>query len=133
MKRLASVRGSVLLGIVAACTVFAGTESHSATAQDVSSQGAKYAVHTWPLPDNNTGDVSMDYIAYDLGTNSVWVPGGNTAAVDVVDAAKGTVRQIPGFPTSEVDVRGGEAAGMPPQIVVVQHFDEELKRLVPTK
>jgi hypothetical protein len=28
---------------------------------------------------------------------------------------------------------GGEAASVPPQIVVVQHFDEELKRLVPTK
>jgi len=28
---------------------------------------------------------------------------------------------------------GGDAAGAPPQIVVVQHFDEELKRLVPAK
>jgi hypothetical protein len=26
-----------------------------------------------------------------------------------------------------------DATGAPPQIVVVQHFDEELKRLVPTK
>jgi hypothetical protein len=26
---------------------------------------------------------------------------------------------------------GGDATGAPPQIVVVQHFDEELKRLVP--
>ena len=28
---------------------------------------------------------------------------------------------------------GGDATGVPPQIVVVQHFDEELKRLVPAK
>jgi len=28
---------------------------------------------------------------------------------------------------------GSDATGAPPQIVVVQHFDEELKRLVPTK
>jgi hypothetical protein len=26
-----------------------------------------------------------------------------------------------------------DAAGAPPQMVVVQHFDEELKRLVPVK
>jgi hypothetical protein len=28
---------------------------------------------------------------------------------------------------------GGDATGSPPQIVVVQHFDEELKRLVPPR
>jgi hypothetical protein len=28
---------------------------------------------------------------------------------------------------------GAGATGAPPQIVVVQHFDEELKRLVPVK
>jgi DNA-binding beta-propeller fold protein YncE len=50
----------------------------------------------------------MDYIAYDPSTNSVWVPGGNTAAVDVVDAATNKVRQIPGLPTSEVEFRGGK-------------------------
>jgi DNA-binding beta-propeller fold protein YncE len=48
----------------------------------------------------------MDYIAYDPDTNSVWVPGGDTGAVNVVDAATGKVRQIPDFPTSEQEVRG---------------------------
>ena len=80
---------SFLIGTLAAGTVFA--------------QGGTYSVRTLPLPDNNAGDVSMDYIAYDPGTNSVWVPGGNTGAVDVVDAATGKVRQIPGFPTREVE------------------------------
>jgi len=28
---------------------------------------------------------------------------------------------------------GGDATGAPSQMVVVQHFDEELKRLMPTK
>jgi DNA-binding beta-propeller fold protein YncE len=36
------------------------------------------------------------------------VPGGNTAAIDIVDAATGKVRQIPGFPTKEVEVRGSK-------------------------
>ncbi|HVT59012.1 MAG TPA: hypothetical protein VHR45_11495 [Thermoanaerobaculia bacterium] len=44
----------------------------------------------------------MDYIAFDPATRSVWVPAGNTGAVDVVDTASGTVRQISGFPTAEM-------------------------------
>jgi DNA-binding beta-propeller fold protein YncE len=86
MKRFAPV--SLLLSTLAAGAVLA--------------QSGSYSVRTLPLPDNNAGDVSMDYIAYDPGTNSVWVPGGNTGAVDVVDAATGKVRQIPGFPTRTV-------------------------------
>src|SRR5579864_7318426 len=87
MKRYALA--SLLLGTLAAGAVFA--------------QNSNYSVRTWPLPDNDAGNVSMDYIAYDPSTNSVWVPGGNTGAVDVVDAATGKVRQIPGFPTKEVE------------------------------
>jgi DNA-binding beta-propeller fold protein YncE len=59
------------------------------------------------LPDNGTGDVSMDYIAFDPATNSVWVPGGNTGAVDVVDVATGKVRQILNLATAQVPARGG--------------------------
>jgi len=68
---------------------------------------SNYRVHTLPLPDNGLGDVSMDYIAFDSTTNSLWVPGGNTGAVDVVDVATGKVRQITNLPTSEVQGRGG--------------------------
>jgi DNA-binding beta-propeller fold protein YncE len=60
-----------------------------------------------PLPDNGAGDVSMDYIAYDPATNAVWVPGGSSGAVDVVDAGSGKVRQIRGLATSTVQFRGG--------------------------
>jgi DNA-binding beta-propeller fold protein YncE len=49
----------------------------------------------------------MDYIAFDPATNSLWVPGGNTGAVDVVDVATGKVRQIPNLATSQVQARGG--------------------------
>ena len=63
--------------------------------------------HTLPLPDNGTGDVSMDYIAFDPATNSLWVPGGNTGAVDVVDVTTSKVRQISNLPTSQVQARGG--------------------------
>src|SRR5216684_774479 len=65
-----------------------------------------YTVRTLALPDNGTGDVSMDYIAFDPSTNSVWVPGGNTGAVNVVDVATGTVRQISNLATAQVQARG---------------------------
>jgi DNA-binding beta-propeller fold protein YncE len=78
----------------------------SARAQD-GGAASRYTVRTLPLPDSGTGDVSMDYIAFDPATNSLWVPGGNTGAVDVVDVATGNVRQISDLPTSQVQARGG--------------------------
>src|SRR6266849_6622878 len=78
----------------------------SAKAQDGRTV-SNYTVRTLPLPDNGTGDVSMDYIAFDPTTNSLWVPGGNTGAVDVVDVATRKVRQIPNLPTAQVQARGG--------------------------
>jgi len=96
------------LGALAAWSVFGQTKPTAVGSHDGSNQGANYSVRTLPLPDNNAGDVSMDYIAYDASTNSVWVPGGNTGAVDVVDVATGKVRQIPGFATKEVEVRVGK-------------------------
>jgi DNA-binding beta-propeller fold protein YncE len=78
----------------------------SAKAQDART-ASNYTIRTLPLPDNGTGDVSMDYIAFDPATNSLWVPGGNTGAVDVVDIGTDKVRQIPNLPTSQVQARGG--------------------------
>jgi DNA-binding beta-propeller fold protein YncE len=108
MTRWAFLLGSIFLGVLGAWTVLAQTESHTAGSRDASKPGASYSVRTLPLPDDNKGDVSMDYIAYDPNTNSVWVPGGNTGAVDVVDAATGKVRQIPRFQTKEVEGRNGK-------------------------
>src|ERR1700686_110256 len=78
----------------------------SAKAQNART-ASNYTIRTLPLPDNGTGDVSMDYIAFDPATNSLWVPGGNTGAVDVVDVGTDNVRQIPHLPTSQVQARGG--------------------------
>jgi DNA-binding beta-propeller fold protein YncE len=93
-----SVTFSAAIGIIAMAI--------SVRAQDAAST-SRYAVRTLPLPDNGTGDVSMDYIAFDPATNSLSVPGGNTGAVDVVDIATSKVRQITGLPTAEVQARGG--------------------------
>jgi DNA-binding beta-propeller fold protein YncE len=92
VNRQVCALGFIFLSVLAGGTVLA--------------QGVKYSVRTLPLPDNNTGNVAMDYIVYDPATNSVWVPAGNTGAVDVVDAATGKVRQITGFPTREVTAGG---------------------------
>ena len=108
MKRLVSMLGPAFLSFLVAWSVFAGAAPVSAGSQGAADQSANYSVRTLALPDNNLGDVSMDYIVYDAGTNSVWVPGGNTGAVDVVDAATGKVRQITGFPTKEVEVGGSK-------------------------
>jgi hypothetical protein len=99
--------------------VLTRAESLSAKRQSAPKQGVNYNIRTLPLPDNNMGDVPMDYIAYDPRTNSVWVPGGNTAAVDVVDAATDKVRQIPGFPTTEVQQANGNKRVVGPSAVSI--------------
>ena len=108
MKRLASVLGLTLLGVLVAWSVFARAESPSARMEGAPDQSVNYSVRTLSLPDNNSGDIGMDYIAYDPGTNSVWVPAGNTGAVDVIDAATGKVRQVTGFPTKEMEAGGAK-------------------------
>ncbi len=92
--------------VISATAVVIVTMAMSPKAQD-SRTASNYTVRTLALPDNGTGDVSMDYIAFDPATNSLWVPGGNTGAVDVVDVATGKVRQIQNLPTSQVQARGG--------------------------
>ena len=91
--------------VFGAVVIAVGIVETRTSAQNVTA--TNYTVRTLPLPDNGTGDVSMDYIAFDPTTNSLWVPAGNTAAVDVVDVATGKVRQIPNLPTSQVQARGG--------------------------
>jgi YVTN family beta-propeller protein len=61
-----------------------------------------YAVTMLPLPGASAAGISMDYLGYDRTTNSVWVPAGNTGAVDVIDAATNKVTQLTGFPSGEM-------------------------------
>ena len=92
---------------VAAWTAGAGAAGLSRTPQAAAGPGAGYTVALLPLPARGARNVSMDYIAYDAATNAVWVPGGNTGTVFVVDAATRKVRTIDGMPTSTMTFRGG--------------------------
>src|SRR5947209_16570085 len=67
---------------------------------------ATYTTRTLALPDHGKGTISMDYIAYDPKTGYVWVPAINVGSVDVVDTSNGSVREIPGFATNEVEFGG---------------------------
>lgn len=116
MKRLAFAFGTSFLGVLVACSAFAGAEPASPGPRPA--QSANYSVRTLTLPDNNMGDIGMDYITYDAATNSVWVPGGNTGAVNVIDAATGKVRQVTGFPTKEVQAGGAKRIVGPSGVTV---------------
>jgi DNA-binding beta-propeller fold protein YncE len=76
-------------------------------------QNANYTVRTLALPDHGKGNITMDYIAYDPKTGYVWVPAINIGSVDVVDTSNGSVREISGFATNEVEVRGRKRAQGP--------------------
>src|SRR5215475_4689581 len=94
------LRRSIVFALLSVC----GLLVTAASAQNATNN---YTVRTLPLPDRGSGDVSMDYIAFDPATNSLWVPGGNTGAVDIVDVATSQVRQIPNLKTEQVQARGG--------------------------
>jgi DNA-binding beta-propeller fold protein YncE len=66
---------------------------------------SNYTVHPLPLPGGGEAGIGMDYIGYDASTNAVWVPAGNTAAVDIIDPATNHIRRITSFATKEVAVR----------------------------
>lgn len=76
-----------------------------ATAAALLGAADKYTTHNLPLPGAPPDGVGMDYVAFDHATGSIWVPAGNTGAVDVVDPATDKIRQVTGFPTKEVTVR----------------------------
>jgi DNA-binding beta-propeller fold protein YncE len=65
-----------------------------------------YTTSTIALAGGNADGVFMDYLASDPRTKTVWVPAGNSGAVDVVDVATGELKQITGFPTQEMERRG---------------------------
>ena len=79
---------------------------------------ARYTVRALSLPGGSENGISMDYVAFDPGTGFLWVPAGNTGAVDVVDTRSGKVTQVPGFPTAEVDVRGRKRVMGPSSVTI---------------
>ena len=62
----------------------------------------------------------MDYIAYDPSTGYVWVPAINVGSVDVVDTSTGSVREISGFATNEVEFGGRKRTQGPSGVSVVR-------------
>jgi DNA-binding beta-propeller fold protein YncE len=74
--------------------------------QAADDQNANYTVRILALPDHGQGNITMDYIAYDPKTGYVWVPAINIGSVDVVDTNNGSVREISGFATKELEVKG---------------------------
>jgi len=65
-----------------------------------------------------TGDVFMDYIAYDRAHGRVWVPAGNTGSVDVLDATSDRVVRIEGFSTAEIERHGTKRTVGPSSVTV---------------
>jgi DNA-binding beta-propeller fold protein YncE len=95
------------------CTLVAcGTSSHAPAPPPVTAPASaptapsRYTTSTIALPGGDADGVGMDYLLYDPRTNAVWVPAGNSAAVDVIDVATGKLTRIEGFPTREMERRG---------------------------
>ena len=72
-----------------------------AAAALLAADGTAYDVRMLPMPGAASTKVSMDYIAFDPNTRSVWVPAGDTGLVVVV-SEKGALQPISGFPTAEM-------------------------------
>jgi DNA-binding beta-propeller fold protein YncE len=94
-----------LAGLTLAVALVACASTHP------SSTGSKAAasaptVRSIALPDAPPGGVIMDYLAYDRAHHRVWVPAGNTGAVDVVDVTNDHVSKVDGFATQEMERRG---------------------------
>lgn len=98
---MTSIRTGTLLAaaILAACATVPKPEGGTSAAY-------AGAVSSISLPDAPPEGVSMDYIAYDRAHHRVWVPAGNTAAVDVLDVINGQIKKIGGFVTAEIERDG---------------------------
>ncbi|HTR56130.1 MAG TPA: hypothetical protein VMJ10_35890 [Kofleriaceae bacterium] len=88
-----------------------GSTSQTPALAPVSSPAAPasapvYATSKLALPGGDADGVGMDYLLYNPRTNSVWVPAGNSGAVDVVDVASGKLTRVEGFPVREMERRG---------------------------
>lgn len=77
-----------------------------------------FAVRMQSLPRTAPGGVTMDYIAFDPATGSVWVPAGNTGTIVVIDTKTGGTRLIDGQPTAEM-IRGERKLTVGPSSVTL--------------
>jgi hypothetical protein len=107
------MRASLLLG-VASLGIACGSSQQAAPAPATAASAAApaggptgtFAATTLALPGASSDGISMDYLLYNPRTNTVWVPAGNTALVDVIDVASGKLSRIEGFATQQIERRG---------------------------
>src|SRR5262245_36673862 len=95
------------------------TPAPAAASETMPATPPQLAVHAIALPGAPADGVAMDYIAYDRARHRVWVPAGNTGSVDVIDAQSNQVTRIEGFPTAEVERRGGGKRTIGPSAATV--------------
>ncbi|HEY1549462.1 MAG TPA: hypothetical protein VGG28_16660 [Kofleriaceae bacterium] len=98
-------RALVVLAGLAACHGVAPTPSSGSAEPVGSAAAAAAALARVALPGAGSAGIAMDYLAFDPRTHEVWVPAGNTGAVDVVDASL-HARSIDGFATRTVERDG---------------------------
>src|SRR5690349_16665571 len=82
------------------------TSASTPKSGDAAASAGTLVMSTLALPGGGPDGIFMDYLLYNPRTNTVWVPAGNTGAVDVVNVATGKLSRVEGFPTQEVERRG---------------------------
>jgi DNA-binding beta-propeller fold protein YncE len=110
---LAATRRSKLLLLFVVALGTLGLGSHA-----VAQQNLTYTTHTLALPSHSQENVTMDYITYDPMTGYVWVPAINIGSVFVIDTRNENVREISGFATKEIEMRGGKGVQGPSGVFV---------------
>jgi hypothetical protein len=104
-KRLARRFRSLLFGMTLGVPLLLAVCSAAANGPPPSPPEAPKTHSLALLGTANAGRVTMDYLGYDEATNAVWIPGGNTGQVFVIDAKTEQVRSVAGFPVREADGR----------------------------
>jgi DNA-binding beta-propeller fold protein YncE len=107
---LLGTMSSLAMAVLGACGSAPPSTSAPATAAPATSAAPAappvLVATTVALPGGGPDGILMDYLLYNPRTNTVWVPAGNTASVDVIDVATGKLSRIEGFATREFE-RGG--------------------------
>jgi len=84
----------------------AATAAAQPSAAPAAPAATEFSTRAIALPGGGPDGVAMDYLLYNPRTNTVWVPAGNTALVDVIEVATGKLTPISGFATREVERQG---------------------------
>ncbi|HEU4390542.1 MAG TPA: hypothetical protein VFV34_22255, partial [Blastocatellia bacterium] len=101
------------------CSVLRVARSISSSSSKTSLQASlhEFTVKELPLP-GASGLVTLDYFAWDRSTGRLWVPAGNLGSVDVIDGSTDEITKIPGFQTSQIELRGRKVVVGPTSVSV---------------